>query len=175
LAFGPFRLPPCQRDDLDQAAWPEDVNALAQLRLANAKQHVGLDPSTQSDARPGGSTPHYHDRLSNPGQDPHLIQVAELASEVVGMAEIVIAAEFPDHQIAVPRVTAEIHTVVLDGYRGRGIGKALVRAGERKAAELSVAVLIAPILTRNAGAMSFYTAAGFGERGVLLSKELRQE
>jgi GNAT superfamily N-acetyltransferase len=114
---------------------------------------------------------HFQDRLSNSETDPPLIQVAVLAGEVVGMVEIVVAADSPDHQISVPRRTAQIHTVILESYRGRGIGKALVRAGERQAAELGVSMLIAPILTSNSRALGFYTGAGFGERGVLLSKE----
>jgi GNAT superfamily N-acetyltransferase len=155
-----------------RSARADDVAALVRLRLANAQRHVELDSFTHRIPDPQAVRRHFHDRLSNPDGDPPLIQVAEIASEVLGMVEIVIAADFPDHQIAVPMRIAEIHTVVLDGYRNRGIGKALVRAGERQAAELGVSVLIAPILTRNAGAISFYTGAGFCERGVLLSKEL---
>jgi GNAT superfamily N-acetyltransferase len=158
-----------------RTARPDDVTALVRLRMANAQRHMDLDSGTYRMPDPLAVRRHFHDRLTGPGQDRTLLQVAELAGEVVGMVEIIIAAEFPDHQIAVPRRTAEIHTVVLDGYRGSGIGKDLVRAGERTATELGVSVLIAPILTRNTEAISFYAGSGFGERGVLLSKELHSQ
>jgi GNAT superfamily N-acetyltransferase len=150
----------------------EDVTALVRLRLANAQRHVELDSAAYRRPAPEAVRRHFHDRLSNPGNEPPLILVAEVAGEVAGMVEIVIEAGFPDHQIAVPRRTAQVHTVVLDGYRGMGVGTALVRAGERHAAELGVAVLIAAILASNAGAISFYAGAGFGDHGVLLGQKL---
>lgn len=76
----------------------------------------------------------------------------------------------PDHQILVPRRAAQIHTVVLDGHRGKGVGRALVAAAERAAAERGVAVLIAGILGANTDAVGFYARAGFGRHGIHLSK-----
>lgn len=78
----------------------------------------------------------------------------------------------PDHQILIPRLLAEVHTVVLDHFRGRGIGTALVRAAEQYAAQRGVSGLIAPILASNAEAVKFYSRAGFGPHGVILSKDL---
>jgi len=56
------------------------------------------------------------------------------------MAEVVIMPDPPDHQILIPRRTAQIHTVVLDAHRGRGIGNALARHAERLAAEKSAQI-----------------------------------
>lgn len=54
--------------------------------------------------------------------------VAEAEGTVAGMTELVIRSEPPpDHQILVPRPLAEVHTVVLERFRGRGIGTALVK------------------------------------------------
>jgi GNAT superfamily N-acetyltransferase len=154
-------------------AQADDVAALVRLRLANAQRHLELDAANHRLPDAEAVRRHFAGRLTPPeAADQALIQVAERAGDVVGMVEIVIAPDYPDHQIAVPRRRAEIHTVVLDGYRGLGIGKALVAAGEQQAAGLGISLLTAPILASNAGAIAFYATAGFSERGVLLSKEL---
>ncbi|MEU8381907.1 hypothetical protein [Streptosporangium sp. NPDC048865] len=43
-------------------------------------------------------------------------------------------------------------------------------AAERAAAEHDVSIIHAGILTSNKGAVRFYSSAGFGPRGTLLSK-----
>jgi len=102
-----------------------------------------------------------------------VVLVAEVAGTVAGMTELVIRSDPPpDHQILIPRPMAEVHTVVLEPFRGNGVGTALVRAAEQYAAEHGVSRLVAPILAPNTDAVSFYSAAGFGPHGVILSKEL---
>ncbi|MFF3438296.1 GNAT family N-acetyltransferase [Streptosporangium sp. NPDC002721] len=44
-------------------------------------------------------------------------------------------------------------------------------AAERAAAEHGVSLIYAGIFTSNQGAVRFYSSAGFGPRGTLLSKE----
>jgi GNAT superfamily N-acetyltransferase len=99
--------------------------------------------------------------------------VVLVAGTVVGMTELVIRSEPPpDNQILIPRTLAEVHTVVLESFRGDGVGSALVKAAEQHAARRGVSRLIAPILAPNTEAVSFYSRAGFGPHGVILSKEL---
>jgi GNAT superfamily N-acetyltransferase len=100
-----------------------------------------------------------------------LILVAEAVGEVVGMVEVILLADPPDHQILAPRRAAEIHTVVLDRHRGEGVGAALLMAAEKAAAERGVLIIYAGIFAPNKGAVRFYSSAGFGPRGTLLSKE----
>lgn len=100
-----------------------------------------------------------------------LISVAEMAGAVVGMAEVVLLDDPPDHQILIPRRRADIHTVVLDEHRGRGVGSALVAAAEQTAADHGVSILYAGVFAPNKEAAGFYSASGFGPRGTLLSKE----
>ncbi|WP_037603990.1 GNAT family N-acetyltransferase [Streptacidiphilus rugosus] len=147
-----------------------DVPALVRLRLANADSHVRLDPVVYRVPDADAVRGHFEATLSS-GSEVEIF-VAEVAGEVVGMVELVPVAAPPEHQILVPRRTAEIHTVVLDGHRGEGIGSALLKAAEQAAAEQGVAIIYAGIFTRNEGAVRFYRAAGFGPRGTLLSREL---
>jgi GNAT superfamily N-acetyltransferase len=100
-----------------------------------------------------------------------LILVAAAGGEVVGMVEVVPLADPPDHQILAPRRAAEIHTVVLDGHRGTGVGAALLTAAEKAAGERGVHTMYAGIFAPNTSAVGFYASAGFGPRGTLLCKE----
>jgi GNAT superfamily N-acetyltransferase len=87
-------------------------------------------------------------------------------------AEIVVRPDSPEHKILIPRRVAEVLTVVLDGRRGQGLGKALLAAAEKVAHACGVTVLLAVIFAPNDDAAGFYTSAGFGPHGVLLTKEL---
>jgi GNAT superfamily N-acetyltransferase len=155
-----------------RTARADDVPALVQLRLANAERHVGLDPSGHRLPEASAVRRYFEELLSGSSDVDVLVLVAEVSGTVAGMTEIVMVSAPPDHQILVPRRTAQVHTVVLERYRGHGIGKALVTAAERRAAERGVSHLIAPILAPNTQAISFYSRAGFGPHGVILSKEL---
>lgn len=147
-----------------------DHDALVGLRIANAERHVELDPGLYRLPDVEAVRRHFDASLS--GGSESLVLVAETGTRVVGMAELVPLALPPDHQILIPRPAAEIHTVVLDGHRGEGVGAALVAAIERAAVERGIVVLYAGIFAPNTGATRFYSAAGFGPRGTLLSKEL---
>ncbi|MDT7786757.1 MAG: hypothetical protein QOF58_5176 [Pseudonocardiales bacterium] len=143
----------------------EDIPALVQLRLANAERHVELDPSLFRVPAVEAVREHFEQVF-----DSALFTVAEVDGEVVGMAEVVVLPPPPDHQILVPRRTADIHTVVLDGFRGRGIGKALVAAAQQVAVAHGAWTLNAIIFATNDEAVAFYSGSGFGPRGILLAR-----
>ncbi|HEX7308093.1 GNAT family N-acetyltransferase [Lentzea sp.] len=145
-----------------------DVPALVELRLANAERHVELDPGLFRVPDVRAVRRYFEDVVGHA-----LISVAELDGEVVGMTEVVlIPHDPPDHQILAPRRTADVHTVVLDGHRGRGVGAALVAEAERLAAAHGVELVFANIFAPNDKAHAFYSRAGFGPRGILLSKRV---
>lgn len=150
-------------------ATPADVPALVRLRLANAERHVQLDPAVYR--LPDAELVRAH--LERTVSDA-VILVAEEDGEVVGMAEVVPRPAAPDHQMIIPRPAADVHTVVLDGHRGRGVGRALVDAAARAAAERGIEILYAGILTANEDAVRFYTSAGFRPRGTVLSRHDRR-
>jgi GNAT superfamily N-acetyltransferase len=149
------------------------VPALVRLRMANAERHAALDPSGHRVPEAAPVRRYFEDLLSGAAGTGIVVLVAEVAGTVAGMTELVIRSEPPpDHQILIPRPLAEVHTVVLEPFRGNGVGTALLGAAERYAAKHGVSCLIAPILAPNTDAVSFYARAGFGPHGVILSKEL---
>lgn len=154
---------------LVRAAESEDMPVLVRLRLANAERHVQLDPAVYRVPDIEAVRRHFEEVLA--AESKALILVAEVAGKVVGMVEVILLADPPDHQILVPRRAAEIHTVVLDGHRGQGVGAALLMAAEKAAAERGVLMIYAGIFSLNKGAVRFYSSAGFRPRGTLLSKK----
>jgi GNAT superfamily N-acetyltransferase len=144
-----------------------DLPALVRLRLANAERHVALAPDLFRIPDAFIVRRHFEDALGHA-----LISVAEVDGEVVGMAEVVVLADPPAHQILLPGRAADVHTVVMDGHRGRGIGAALVAGAERVAAARGVTMILANIFATNDPAVAFYSALGFGPRGILLSKRI---
>ncbi|MFG1879358.1 GNAT family N-acetyltransferase [Sphaerisporangium sp. NPDC049003] len=154
---------------LIRAADRGDVPSLVHLRLANAERHVQLDPVIYRVPDSEAVRRHFEEMLS--AEPKMMILIAEVAGEVVGMVEVVLLADPLDHQIIHPRRAAEIHTVVLDEHRGKGVGSALVVAAEQAAAERGVSILYAGIFAPNKEAIRFYSSAGFGAHGTLLSKE----
>src|SRR5262249_26824256 len=105
---------------LIRPAQADDIPALVQLRLANAHPHIDLAPSAHRQQDISAVYQYFHEALSSPDTSTPLILVAEVPGEVAGMAEVVIVPDPPGHQILIPRRTAQIHTVVLDGYRRKG-------------------------------------------------------
>ncbi len=153
-----------------RAAAPDDLPALVRLRLANADRHVELDPTGHRRPDPEAVARHFAAVLT--AGSGVVVLVADVAGEVVGMVELVLRPPPPDHQILVPAPTADVHTVVLPGRRGRGVGGALLAAAERVATDHGVTTIYATILARNEDAARFYASAGFGPRGVILRKQL---
>ena len=149
----------------------DDVPALVRLRLANGERHAAISPSDYRVPEPAPVRRYFEELLSGSGAGI-VVLVAEVEGTVAGMTELVIRSEPPGHQIRVPRLLAEVHTVVLAHFRGRGIGTALVRAAEQCAAQRGVSGLIAPVLVPNADAVGLYSRAGFGPHGVILTKDL---
>lgn len=150
-----------------RAAAPGDVPELVELRMVNAVQHAGLDRRIYRIPDPEAVRRHFTEAVPR-----ELILVADAGRHLNAMVEVIPVRDPPDHQILIPRQAAEVHTVVRPGERGRGLGRRMVEAAARAAAERGIEILYAGIFTRNEPAVQFYTAAGFGPRGTTLALEL---
>jgi len=95
---------------------------------------------------------------------------AELEGLVVGFV-LFYVRESPPHPMFVPRRFLMIDSIaVLETYRGRGIGTALMEVVEEKARELGVDDIRLHVWEANEDALGFYRSLGYGtmSRNMLL-------
>jgi GNAT superfamily N-acetyltransferase len=144
-----------------------DVDALVRLRLSTAAWHVRLDPASYRLPDERAVRRHFENRLAVTSDGSLL--VAECAGHPVGMAEVELLPEPPDHLIRVDRRRGTVHTVVL----GPGpAGTALLAAAERWAAERQIEVLYADTFAANEDESRLYERRGYREVGVIRRKEI---
>jgi GNAT superfamily N-acetyltransferase len=144
---------------------------MIELRRENGRCHVGLDASRHRVPHPDAVRSYFQDVLDGRIAGTQCL-VAVVAGDVVGMSEVLVSTRPPDHQIAAPRRTAQVHTVVHPDSRDVGVGQALLTAVEELATHLAIDELIAPVLLANHRGASFYARHGFTAYGQLLGKEL---
>ena len=117
--------------------------------------HYARDPM-------GGSTPLADDVRAGlveqlRGEAGYCGAIAWLGGEPVGLINC-----FRGFSTFAARPLLNVHDLVVrDGWRGRGIGRALLAWAEARAHELGCCKLTLEVLSGNAGAMRSYAAAGF--------------
>jgi GNAT superfamily N-acetyltransferase len=145
-------------------ATPEDVPALVAL-------FQELD-RMQSDWRVFTPRPGFYDEVGLKYREAMstenaVVLVAEDEGEIVGMAygEVRIPSRFSDE-----RALELSGVVVRTGYRGRGVGRALVQEAARFAGEVGVAWVELKTFAPNQGAMAFWEGLGFTPRVVQMTQ-----
>jgi len=145
-------------------ATPEDVPALVAL-------FQELD-RMQSDWRVFTPRPGFYDEVGLKYREAMstenaVVLVAEDEGEIVGMAygEVRIPSRFSDE-----RALELSGVVVRTGYRGRGVGRALVQEAARFAGELGVEWIELKTFAPNQGAMAFWEGLGFTPRVVQMTQ-----
>lgn len=144
-------------------ATPEDVPALVAL-------FQELD-RMQSDWRVFTPRPGFYDEVGAKYREAMstrdaVVLVAEDDDEVVGMAygEVRVPSRFSDER------ALELSAVVVrTGYRGRGVGRELVREAATFASDVGVDWIELKTFAPNQGAMVFWDALGFTPRVVQLT------
>jgi len=102
-----------------------------------------------------------------------IILVAEVAGAIVGLAMVLTHVPFEslDEPPGVFALVAEF--VERNGFRGRGIGRALLQAAERHARESGATELRIGVLSNNHPARQLYLDEGFEPYSETLAKPLQ--
>jgi len=148
---------------------PADREALVDLDLASSAHHAALDPSLYRVPSRDAAAAFLDRRLADPGRE---VLVAVVDGRVIGMVDVTID-EAPDDgsvELAVP--TADIGISVLEGWRGAGIGRALMAAAEASARARGARRIVLDMAAANLDALRFYHDLGYVEYGLLLRREL---
>ena len=152
-----------------RAARPADFDALVELDWSSAVHHAGLDPEFYRVPERAAVTKFLRLRLSNPDRE---VLVAEAGGMVVGMVDVTLDEDPDPGSIVRPVPTADIGISVLEDWRGRGVGHALMAAAEASAFARGARRIVLDMSSANDGALRFYHSLGYAEYGLLLRREL---
>ena len=138
----------------------DDLDVLIDVYLDTAIDHAAIDPDWfHVPARDDVAT-RLRCRIDGRGETGEYV-AAMLDGRMVGSATIYL--EDPPHPGSMmrPIPTAEIGVSVVDGYRGRGIGRALIASLETWAADHGVERVILNVAEANVDAIRLYHALGY--------------
>jgi GNAT superfamily N-acetyltransferase len=150
-----------------RAARPADFDALVELDWSSAVHHARLDRDFYRVPERAVVTEFLRRRLSNPDRE---VLVAEADGAVVAVVDVTLAED--PGSIIRPIPTADIGISVLEDWRGRGVGHALMAAAEAAALARGARRIILDMSSANIDALRFYHSLGYAEYGLLLRREL---
>jgi GNAT superfamily N-acetyltransferase len=157
---------------LIRGARPADVPALAEIYLSLARHHAALDPAAYRVPERAAVHARFAAELeAAEEEDLHL--VAEVDGVVVGQLDAIGGRRRSPGSMRVPRASASIGIAVLDGWRGQGIGTALMRAAEDWARLRGLDVLDLDVATPNDDGRRLYERLGYVRVTETMVKPLR--
>jgi ribosomal protein S18 acetylase RimI-like enzyme len=157
-------------DPLIRPATPTDVSSLGRLGALLVQEHYEFDRRRFLEATP--RTPeHYGEFLATQLDEPHaVVLVAEQDRAVIGYAYGVI--EGYDY-MALRGPAAVLHDLIVDpGYRGRGVGGALLKAMLAALTRQGAPRVILSTAERNESAQRFFERVGFRRTMIEMTREL---
>lgn len=151
-------------------AVPADREALVDLDLASAAHHAALDPTLYRVPERGAVARFLDRRIADPDRQA-LVAVAGEA--VIGMVDVTMEGPPDEGSIDQPTPTADLGISVLEAWRNRGVGHALMAAAEALARERGAQQVVLDMSAANVAALRFYRSLGYAEHGLLLRRSLR--
>ena len=156
-------------DAVIRPATDADFDALLELDWSSAVYHAGLDPEVYRVPDQDAVAAFLRRRLADPGRE---VLVAEVAGTVVGMVDVTMAEEPDPGSILSPVPTADLGISVLEGWRRRGIGRALMAAAEQSARRRGARQVVLDMSSANADALRFYRSLGYVTRELVLRRPM---
>ncbi len=151
----------------------DDLEVLIDIYLDTAIHHAAIDPEVfRIPARDDVAVRLRH-RIEGRGDTAEYV-AAMLDGVMVGSASVDLEEPpSPGNMFrAVP--TAEFGVSVVDGYRGRGIGRALIGHLEGWAADHGVERMVLNVAEANVDAIRLYHALGYQDYDRAMRKDLRR-
>ena len=156
---------------LVREATPADLEAIVEIYLANARHHAALAPDAYRVPEVEAVRTRFAGMLADPDdEDAHF--VAEVDGRVVGALDAFRRPDGSPGSMRTPSRTAEFGIGVLEAWRGRGIGSALIARAEAWARTEGLEALLLDVATANEAARSLYLRLGYLPRSDHLGKPM---
>ena len=144
-----------------RAATSDDVVRIADIYVAMARYHAALDPAEYRVPQHAAVVTRFRSELEVADEaDLHL--VAEVGGVVVGSLDAFMRPLPSEGSMRIPRRGALIGIAVDEGWRGRGVGTALMRAAEAWALDRGYDTLELDVADPNGDARRLYERLGYG-------------
>jgi len=152
---------------------PADAPRIADIYVAMARHHAALDPAEYRVPQHDDVAARFGSELEA-ADDADLHLVAEVDGLVVGQLDAFTRPQPPAGSMRVPRQSALIGIAVDEGWRGRGVGSALMQAAETWARERGLDSLELDVAGPNNDARRLYDRLGYGLVAHTMVKPLRE-
>jgi ribosomal protein S18 acetylase RimI-like enzyme len=151
-------------------AGPDDLQSICFLAEDLAALHHAAWPEVFAPASGGDrDAPHWRDSLSGPGRAAFL---ALVDGEAVGF--VTVASGNESHSLLQPMRWARVNSIcVLEGARGRGVGRALMARAEAWARAEGAEELRLVVWAFNERAVRLYEELGYAVRAHAMGKALK--
>ena len=155
-----------------RAATAADLEAIVEIYLDNARHHAAIAPDAYRVPDLEAVRDRFGRMLEDPDdEDAHF--VAEVDGRVVGALDAFRRPDGSPGSMRTPRRTAEFGVGVLDGWRGQGIGSALIARAEAWARTEGLDALVLEVATGNEAARALYHRLGYLPESQQLARPLR--
>jgi GNAT superfamily N-acetyltransferase len=152
---------------------PEDIASVAAIYLSQARHHTALDPVEYRVPDRDAVLARFTAELeAAEEEDLHIVAVVD--GVVVGQLDAIGGRRRSPGSMRVQRASASIGIAVLDGWRGRGIGTALMAAAEDWARGRGLEVLELDVATPNHGGRRLYERLGYVRVAESMVKSLHE-
>ena len=149
----------------------DDLEALIEIYLDTARHHAAIDPEVFHVPPRDAIAARLRRRIEGRGTTGEYL-AAVVDDRMAGSASVDLADTPSTGSMLRPVTTAEFGVSVVDGFRGLGIGRQLIAACERWAAERGVERMILTVAEENDGAIRLYRELGYREYDHQMLKRL---
>jgi ribosomal protein S18 acetylase RimI-like enzyme len=149
----------------------DDLEVLIDIYLDTARHHASLDPDVWHVPSRAAVAERIRPRIE--GRGPTSDYVAAIVDRQMAGSAVVHLTDPPAEGSMLRAVrSAEFGVSVVDGFRGRGIGKALIAHLERWAVEHGAERMVLDVSSANEGAIRLYDELGYRDYDRAMLKQL---
>jgi GNAT superfamily N-acetyltransferase len=152
----------------------DDLDVLVDIYLAGARHHAAIDPDGFRVPDRDDVTVRLRRRVEARGPDSEYV-IAVLDGRPAGSATVDVADPPHPGSMSRPIRTAEFGIAILEGFRGLGVGRALIGGMEDWARGHRVERMLLNVSSTNDGAIRLYDRLGYVLAGHEMRRELRGE